>query len=259
MLRSTALSIFIFAVMIGGLSVAGCSQNSKSPGHGDKVQAQSNSSPDGDANGQYVAVDGERVFVPSVYIDSRSRFMRPEKVARDILRGRKIIESGEAKTTFTTSPKGSEYAVSSIEFEPGEPQTLSEQIPYCRKRVEVFNKILRESGLPINDSVAGAGSAMLIAMKIMGRKDPLGESKRWQTKYQQHVLSSEAYQGRPDEEKQSVYEINAFFAVEGMNEMKKAKAARTAAEREKAQKKAKEYAEMLYVFLTKGWPGSTGS
>lgn len=258
MLRSTAHSIFILTVMIGALSVTGCSQIGKSRGHGE-VQAQVDSGKDRDEKGQYVVVDGERVFVPSVYIDSRSRFMQPEKVARDILRGRKIIKSGEARTTFTTSPKGTEYAVSSIEFEPSEPQTLSEQIPYCRKRVEVFNNILRESGMPINDSVAGAGSAMLIAMKIMGRQDPLGESKRWQEKYQQHILSSEAYQGRPDEEKQSVYEITAFFAVEGMNEMKKAKTGRTAAEREKAQKKAKEYAEMLYDFLTKGWPGPTAN
>jgi hypothetical protein len=231
MLQSARILSFIFAVLISGLSVAA------QPG-----------------KGEYITVDGQRVFVPAEYIDKRTPRRMPEKLARDILRGRRLISSGKATTSFKPSRLGTEIAISGIQFEEGEPQTLSEQIPYFRERVEAFNRILRESEMPLNDTVAGSGAAMLIAMRVLGRTDALGESKRWQEKYRQTILNSEAYQGRPDEERQANYEIEAFFAVEALNEMKKAKAAKNPTEREAAQRKAREYAQSVYQLLTEGWP-----
>jgi hypothetical protein len=209
--------------------------------------------------GEYVTVEGQRVFVPFEYIDKRTPRRMPEKLARDILRGRRVISTGRATTSFKSSRIGTEIALSGMQFDEGEPQTLREQIPYFRERVESFNRILRESDMPVNDTVAGSGAAMLIALKVLGKKDPLGESKRWQEKYQQIILNSEAYQGRPDEERQANYEIEAFFSVEALNELNRAKAARNPAEREAAKRKAREYAESVYRLLTVGWPETTTS
>jgi hypothetical protein len=209
--------------------------------------------------GEYVTVEGQRIFVPFEYIDKRTPRRMPEKLARDILRGRRVISTGKATTSFKSSRIGTEIALSGMQFDEGEPQTLREQIPYFRERVESFNRILRESDMPVNDTVAGSGAAMLIALKVLGKKDPLGESKRWQEKYQQIILNSEAYQGRPDEERQANYEIEAFFSVEALNELNRAKAARNPAEREAAKRKAREYAESVYRLLTVGWPETTTS
>ncbi|NOT48439.1 MAG: hypothetical protein HOP17_11910 [Acidobacteria bacterium] len=231
MFRSARIPIFIFAFLLSGLSAAA------QPG-----------------NGEYVTVEGQKVFVPSEYIDRRTPRRMPEKLARDILKGRRVISSGKTTTTFKTSRIGTEIALSGIQFDEGEPQTLKEQIPYFRERVESFNRILRESAMPVNDTVAGSGAAMLIALRVLGKKDPLGESKRWQERYRQIILTSEAYQGRSDEERQANYEIEAFFSVEAINEMQKAKTARNAAERETAQRKARENAESVYRLLTEGWP-----
>ena len=170
-----------------------------------------------------------------------------------------MISSGKASTTFKTSRTGTEIAVSGIQFEEGEPQTLDKQIPYFRERVDSFNKILRESEMPVHDSVAGSGAAMLIAMRVLGKKDPLGESKKWQERYRQTLLKSEAYQGRPDEERQANYEIEAFFSVEALNELKKAKTGTNPSEREAAQKKARDYAESVYRLLTEGWPETSSA
>ena len=204
--------------------------------------------------GEYVTVDGQKVFVPAEYIDKRTPRRMPEKLARDILRGRRVIDSGKASTTFSTSRDGTEIAVSGIEFEQGEPQTLQEQIPYLRERVETFNRFLRESDMPVNDTVSGSGAAMLIALRVLGKQDALGESKKWQEKYRQIILNSEAYQGRSNEERQANYEIEAFFSIEALNEVNKAKAAKNSTERETAQRKAREYAESVYRLLTEGWP-----
>jgi hypothetical protein len=209
--------------------------------------------------GEYVTVEGQRIFVPFEYIDKRTPRRMPEKLARDILRGRRVISTGKATTFFKSSRIGTEIALSGMQFDEGEPQTLREQIPYFRERVESFNRILRESDMPVNDTVAGSGAAMLIALKVLGKKDPLGESKRWQEKYQQIILNSEAYQGRPDEERQANYEIEAFFSVEALNELNRAKAARNPAEREAAKRKAREYAQSVYRLLTVGWPQTTTS
>lgn len=210
-------------------------------------------------SGEYVTVDGQKVFVPAEYIDKRIPRRMPEKLARDILRGRRVITSGKATTTFNTSRTGTEIALSGMEFEEGEPQTLTEQIPYFRRRVDAFNRFLRESGMPVNDTVAGSGAAMLIALRVLGKQDALAESKRWQERYRQIILNSEAYQGRPDEERQANYEIEAFFSIEALNEMTKAKSANNAAERSAAQRKAREYADSVYQLLTRGWPQSSQS
>lgn len=236
MIQSARIPFFIFAFLICGLSAAAQ--------HG---------------RGEYVTVEGQRVFVPGEYIDKRTPRRMPEKLARDILRGRRVISSGKATTTFKTSRIGTEIALSGMQFEKGEPQTLREQIPYFRERVESFNRLLRETDMPVNDTVAGSGAAMLIALKVLGKKDPLDESKRWQEKYRQIILNSEAYQGRPDEERQANYEIEAFFSVEALNELQRAKAARNSTERETAQRKAREYAESVYRLLTVGWPQTTTS
>lgn len=209
--------------------------------------------------GEYVTVEGQRVFVPAEYIDKRTPRRMPDKLARDILRGRRVIGSGRATTTFKTSRTGTEIALSGMEFEKGEPQTLSEQVPYLRQRVEAFNRFLSESGMPVNDTVAGSGAAMLIALRVLGKQDALAESKRWQERYRQLILNSEAYQGRADEERQANYEIEAFFSVEALNEMTKAKASKNAAERAAAQRKAREYADSVYRLLTEGWPQSAQS
>jgi hypothetical protein len=243
--RSRLLSGFAVAFLIGGLSVAGCSQKTRSQDSTTGIQ-------DADKNGQYVVVDGERVFVPGFYLDSHSPLRAPDKVARDILRGRKIIKSGKATTTFVTSRKGTEMTVDMIEFEPGEPQTRPEQITYILERVKVFNGMLRESDMPVNDTVSGAGTGLLIALKILGRNDALAEAKRRQQTFQERIFIDEAYQGRTDAEKQSTYEWVAFFAVEALNELKKSKAARTAAEREAAQKKSRDYAELVNSFISTG-------
>lgn len=250
MSRSRLFSGFAVAVLIGGLTVAGCSQKTRSQDNNTRVQG--NGGQDADKNGRYVVVDGERVFVPAFYLDSHSPLRAPDKVARDILRGRKIIKAGKATTTFATSRKGTEMTVDMIEFEPGEPQTRPEQISYILERVKVFNGILRESDMPVNDSVSGAGTGLLIALKILGRNDALAEAKRRQQTFQERIFIDEAYQGRTDAEKQSTYEWVAFFAVEALNELKKSKAGRTAAEREAAQKKSKEYAELVNNFISTG-------
>lgn len=236
MIHSARIPILIFAILMGALSAA--AQTGK---------------------GEYATVDGQKVFVPGEYIDKRTPRRMPEKLARDILKGRRLISSGNATTTFKTSRAGTEIALSGIQFDEGEPQTLREQIPYFRQRVESFNRILRESDMPVNDTVAGSGAAMLIAMRVLGKKDALGESKRWQEKYRQTILKSEAYQGRPDEERQANYEIEAFFSVEALNELKKAKAAKNPAERETAERKAREYAQSVYQLLTEGWPETNRS
>lgn len=231
MFDSARIPVLVLAILIVGISAA--------------AQA---------GKGEYVTVDGQKVFVPAEYIDKRTPRRMPEKLARDILRGRRVINSGKASTTFKTSRTGTEIALSGIQFDEGEPQTLREQIPYFRERVDSFNHILRESDMPVNDTVAGSGAAMLIALRILGKKDPLGESKKWQERYRQTILNSEAYQGRPDEERQANYEIEAFFSVEALNELKKAKAATQATERDAAQRKAREYADSVYRLLTEGWP-----
>lgn len=207
--------------------------------------------------GEYVTIDGQRVFVPAEYIDKRTPRRMPEKLARDILRGRRVISSGRPTTSFKPSSNGTEIALSGIEFEAGEPQIRSEQLPYFRQRIDAFNRMLRESSLPVNDTVAGSGAAMLIAMRVLGRPDPLNESKRWQERYRRTILSSEAYQGRPDEERQANYELEAFFAVEALNHLTKAKAAKNRADAEAARTKAREYAESVYRLLTEGWPDTT--
>jgi hypothetical protein len=236
MVLSARIPVIIFAVLIGVHSAV--AQNGK---------------------GEYVTVEGQRVFVPAEYIDKRTPRRMPEKLARDILRGRRVISSGRVTTSFKPSRVGTEIAISGIRFDEGEPQTLSEQIPYFRERVEAFNRILHESEMPLNDTVAGSGAAMLIAMRVLGKPDALGESKKWQEKYRQTILNSEAYQGRPDEERQANYEIEAFFAVEALNEVKKAKAAKNPTEREAAQRKAREYAQSVYQLLTEGWPETSRS
>ena len=209
--------------------------------------------------GEYVTVEGQKVFVPAEYIDRRTPRRMPVKLAKEILRGRSIIGSGRATTTFRPSRAGTEIALSGIEFEEGEPQTRNEQIPYFRERVETFNRLLRESGGTVNDTAAGSGAAMLIALKVLGKKDALSESKRWQEKFRRIILNSEAYQGRPDEERQANYEIEAFLSIESLSETARAKNARTPAERDAAQRKARSYAESVFQLLTRGWPGTAHS
>lgn len=243
------VSVFVIAILIGGLSVVACSQKSEGNGTA-SVQG---------TNGQYVVVDGQKVFVPGHYIDVRSPRRTPEKLARDILRGRQLISSGRATTNFKPSRSGTEIALSSMQFEEGEPQTLNEQILYFLERVKAFNRFLRESGMPENDTVAGSGAAMLIALKVLEKQDPLGESKKWQERYRQNILTSEAYQGRADEERQANYEIEAFFSVEALNELTKAKAAKNPSERDSARKKAREYADSVLQILTEGWTRTTDS
>lgn len=236
MVQTARIAVLAFVLLVGGLPVV--AQIGK---------------------GEYVTVDGQKVFVPAAFIDRRTPRRMPEKLARDILKGRRIISSGRSTTNFKPSRIGTEIALSGIQFDEGEPQTLREQIPYLKERVESFNRILRESDMPVNDSVAGSGAAMLIALKVLGKQDALGESKRWQERYRQTILNSEAYQGRPDEERQANYEIEAFFSVEALNEMQKAKAARDSATRDAAQRKAREYAESVYRLLTEGWPETVRS
>lgn len=238
--------------MVGCFSTSGCSQ--KSRGQSVDGQVRGDNVPERNGKGQYVVVDGERVFVPASYIDTSTPRRMPEKLARDILRGRRLIDSGKTTTTFKPSRTGTEIAISGMQFEEGEPQTLNEQIPYFKERVESFNRILRESEMPVNDTVSGSGAAMLIALRVLGKQDPLGESKGWQESFRQVILNSEAYQGRPDEERQANYEIEAFFSVEALNEMTKAKSAKNATDRAAAQRKAREYAESVYRLLTEGWP-----
>lgn len=255
-MRSKLFSVFVIAILIGGLSVVGCSQ--KSRGQGNNTRVQGNEVQEQDTKGQWVVVDGERVFVPEFYTGLEGPLRAPEKVARDILRGRKIIKAGQATTTFTTSRAGTELTVDTLEFGPGEPQTRPEQISYVLERVKVFNNLVRESGLPENDSVAGGGTALLIAFKILGRNDALAEAKRRQQSMQELILIDEAYQGRADAEKQSSYEWVAVFAVDGLNELKKARAARTTEEREAAEKKARYYAELINGLMTTGRPTPVG-
>ncbi len=230
------IPILMIAMLLGGLSAA----------------AQP-------SDGEYVTVDGQRVFVPREYIDRRTPRRMPEKLARDILRGRRVISSGRATTTFRPSRAGTEIAVSGIEFEEGEPQTRGEQIPYFQERVDAFNRILRDSSMPVNDTVAGSGAAMLIALRVLGKPNPLAESKRWQERFKQTIIKSDAYQGRPDEERQANYEIEAFFAIEALNHLAKAKAAKNPNHREAARRKAREYAESVYQLLTQGWPDAVRS
>lgn len=245
-------SIVFIVVLISGFSVVGCSQKGRAQSGNSQVQANEDQGQDG--KGQYVIVDGEKVFVPAFYIDDQSPLRAPEKVARDILRGRKIIQAGKATTSFTTSKRGTELTVDTIEFEPHEPQTRPEQLAYVRERVNVFNSMLRESGLPENDAVAGGGTALLIAFKILGKPDALAEAKSRQQVMQERILIDEAYQGRTDAEKQSSFEWVAFFAVEALNETKKAKSSLVTSEREAAEKKARYYAELINGLMTTGRP-----
>src|SRR5688572_28090 len=201
MIRSKLQSALLLAVLISGLAVVGCSQ--KSRGADNNTGAHGNAGQKQNVDGQFVVVDGERVFVPAFYLDTTNPLRTPEKVARDILRGRKVIKEGKATTTFTSSRKGTDLVIDMIEFEPGEPQTRPEQISYVLERVKVFNDMLREGDLPVNDTVAGGGTALLIALKILGVNDALNEAKRRQQVMQERIFVDEAYQGRTDAEKQS--------------------------------------------------------
>lgn len=236
MLRSKLFAFLAIAIVIGGASLSTYSQKT----------------PDTNKGGRYVVVDGERVFVPEFYLDDTNPLRFPEKVAGDILRGRKVIKAGKANRTFTTSRKGTEMAVDMIEFEPGEPQTRPEQIVYILERVKIFNEMIRESGQPANDSVAGAGTALLIALRVLGKSDALAEAQRRQEVIQRQIFLDEAYQGRTDAEKQSTYEWIGFFAIEALNEVKRSKSARTEAARVAAQKKSRYYAENLLSFINTG-------
>ena len=246
--RSNLFSVLLIAILIGSFSSSACSQIK-----GDSVQiTNSQAGTDRDKNGKWVTVDGERVFVPQYYLSDDNPLRSPEKVARDIVRGRKVIRDGKATSAFVPSIAGTEMAVDMIEFEPHEPQTRPAQIAYVQERVKVFNALMRDSELPINDTVAGTSTASLIALKMLGDGNPLGEAKRRQQQLQERIFADEAYQGRADAEKQSTYEWIAFFAVEAMNELKRAKSARTAGEREAAQKKSRGYAEIINSFVLTG-------
>lgn len=248
--RSNLFSVFFIAILVGGFSTSSCSQ--KSQGQSGGTQIRGDEAREQNKDGRYVVVDGERVFVPAFYLDSSNPLRTPEKVAGDILRGRKVIQAGKATSTFASSRKGTEMTADMIEFEPGEPQTRPEQVAYITERVRIFDGLIRDSKLPVNDTVAGAGTGLLIALRILGRSDALAEAKRRQQLFQEQIFTDEAYQGRTDAEKQSTYEWIAFFAVEGLNETKKAKSARTSAERDAAQKKSRDYAELINSFVTTG-------
>ncbi len=246
--RSKTLSVLLFAILIGSFSSNACSQIK-----GDSVRiTNSQAETDRDKNGKWVTVDGERVFVPQFYLEAGNPLRSPEKVARDILRGRKVIRDGKATSSFAPSVAGTEMAVDMIEFEPHEPQTRPAQIAYVQERVKVFNSLIRDSQLPVNDTVAGVSTASLIALKMLGDGNALAEAKRRQQQFQERIFTDEAYQGRADAEKQSTYEWVAFFAVEAMNELKRAKSARTPGERDAAQKKSRDYAEIVNAFALTG-------
>lgn len=244
--RSKLFSVFVIVVMIGGLSIVGCSQ--KGRGQGTNTQVQGNAGQD--SKGQWVVVDGERVFVPEYLIDKRFPRRMPEKIAREILKGREIIRSGNASTDFKVSRLGTEIAVSDITFDPDEPQTPEEQFSFVHERVDAFNKLLRDGGMTPNDTVTGSGAAMLIALKVFGKVNAVAESKSWQERFELAILKDEAYQGRSEEEKQANYEIRAYLAIEALNYTKIAKGAKTAGDRDAAQKKARSFAESLYKLMT---------
>ncbi len=252
MLRSRRCCIYVTALLIVGLPIAGCSQSNRGQTRPTIVKNQGTDSGESTNGGQFVVVDGERVFVPAFYLDSINPLRAPEKVARDIVRGRKVIKAGQATSTFLTSRKGTEMTVDMIEFEPSEPQTRPEQISYLLERVKIFNGMIQGSDLRVNDTVSGSTTALLIALKILGRADALEESTRRQRIYAERILVDEAYQGRTDPEKQSTYEWMAFFAIEGLNEVKKSKSARTIAEREASRKKSRYYAELIDNFVNSG-------
>jgi hypothetical protein len=163
-----------------------------------------------------------------------------------VANGEKRIKAGKANLTFTPTQAGLERFTKGIQFEPDEPQTLPEQIIYAKNYVKRFNEMLTAVGGKINNCADAYVYAYAVSyMAYYGKNPDIADIKSLKQKYTQENMNSEYFQGLSDADRQWFYNSWALMSLQAIDEREKANRATSSREREKAVKKAKEFAKSI--------------
>lgn len=157
------------------------------------------------------------------------------------------IKNGTATNRFVPSLSGYESTARSIDWEPGEPTTITEQIKFLQAQVKRFEARMIKAGYKPNDTAEAATFAYALSLEAYTGK-PL-TAKEWQELEKTRLanrefqLTNETYQRAWDEEKQHFYILDAIMSLQAIEWREKARAARTESERRAAEAEIAIYAK----------------
>ncbi len=167
-------------------------------------------------------------------------------------RGAQIIKAGKATTRFTSSFAGTQAALKKIYFDPqfGAPQDLQGQIKYVQTHVKLFNQMMTKEGFTPYDVVDLDVMVYAIAYEAKYDSQPsIDKLKMIRRDSLKDIMSNLYYQGKPDTEKQAIYDMAATVAIGAYEYHIKARNATSKAEKLEAEKNAAHLADPLLNFF----------
>ena len=156
--------------------------------------------------------------------------------------GARKIKAGKATMSFIPTPAGLERYTKNVQFDPSEPQILSEQVLYIKNYVKRFNEMLATAGGKVNNCAdAYALSYSISYLAYYGKAPNTVDVKTLRQKYLEENMNSTYFQGLSDADKQWYYTGWALMSIQAFDEREKANQASSPRERKEAENKAKNF------------------
>lgn len=184
-----------------------------------------------------------RIFIESEQGTKGTRASKTDLIKQT---GAARIKAGKANLTFVPNANVTEQYAKGLQWAPDEPQDLPGQVKYVQRQVRLFNQLAAQNGYKPHDFVDGYVFAYALAHAAYYNKDlDSATVKEMRQERQTSLLVSAYFQGLSDSARQAIYENSAVMIMQAAEWRAKYRQAKSEAERQQYDQKAKFFANTL--------------